>query len=182
MRKLALDGAPAGSVFGADVSQGLIDCGYEYFNDGGGAPRFMFFVGDILNTDDPVYATVVGQFDVIWMAMVLHLWDYKTQLSASITAIKLLKPVAGSMVVGWQLGATPAVEVKRNLPEGRKDHLTAYRHDEKSFEKMWTEVGEATGTRWKVEAKNRDFGDGKNDSAPSGGSKTAVITFTVTRL
>jgi SAM-dependent methyltransferase len=183
MRKLALDGAPPGTVFGADVSQGLIDCGYEYFNDSGGAPKFMFFVGDILNPEDPVYATVVGQFDIIWMAMVLHLWDYKTQLSASISTVKLLKPVPGSMVVGWQIGAKPAVEITRNLQEERKQHSTMFRHDEKSFEKMWDEVGEATGTRWKVEAEVLGFGKPKkDDGAVVGGSRIEFIRFTVTRL
>jgi SAM-dependent methyltransferase len=183
MRKLALDGAPTGSVYGADVSQDLIDCGYEYFNDGGGAPRFVFFVGDILNPEDPVYATVEGQFDIIWMAMVLHLWDYKTQLSASIATVKLLKPVPGSMVIGWQLGATPAVEITRNLQEERKDHSIMYRHDEKSFEKMWREVGDATGTQWKVKAMNRDLiNPSRTDKVPNGGSDAQVITFTVTRI
>jgi SAM-dependent methyltransferase len=180
MRKLALDGAPAGSVFGADVSQDLIECGYEYFNDGGGAPRFMFFVGDILNPDDPVYATVAGQFDIIWTALVFHLWDYKTQLKASIATSKLLNPIPGSMLVGWQIGATPAVEVTRTLQEERKEHQTMFRHDEKSFAKMWEEVGKATETEWKVEAEHKE--PKWSNGVPVNGSRPGIITFTVTRL
>jgi SAM-dependent methyltransferase len=185
MRKLALDGAPTGTVYGADVSQDLITCGYEYFRDGGGEPKFMFFTGDILNLDDPVFATIEGQFDIIWTAMVYHLWDYKTQLTASIATVKLLKPVPGSVLVGWQLGATPAVEVARNLTDDRKDHRTMYRHDEKSFERLWGEVGEATGTRWNVVAKNWVWPSGKpkwGDGVAVNGSRGDIISFTVTRI
>ena len=181
MRKLALDGAPAGSVFGADVSQDLVDCGYEYFRDGGGTPKFMFFIGDILNPEDPVYATIEGQFDIVWTAMVYHLWDYKTQLAASITTVKLLKPVPGSILMGWQLGATPAVEVARNLTEERKEHRTMYRHDGTSFKRLWEEVGEATGTKWKVDASNWVFPN-NGDRISVNGSRADVITFSVTRL
>lgn len=35
--------------------------------------------------------------------------------------------------------------------------LPLWRHDEKTFAKLWDEVGRATGTKWEVEAWLRTF-------------------------
>jgi len=36
--------------------------------------------------------------------------------------------------------------------KGMKDGASQYRHDVKTMEEFWSEVGEATQTTWKVEA------------------------------
>lgn len=182
MRKLVLDGAPPESIFGADLSQDLIDCGYDYFRDGASA-KLTFFVGDILEEASPAYKHAEGQFDMIWTAMFFHLWNYSNQLRASIAVVKLLRPVAGSVLVGCQLGATPAVEISRNLVAQRAEHSTMFRHDATSFTKMWEEVGRETGTKWKVDANNVQPEWMKNgDGLSTSDSRPDIITFTVTRL
>jgi hypothetical protein len=61
--------------------------------------------------------------------------------------VKLLRDREGSMVVERQGG---------NLVSGEHEHRrggTVLRHNGESFKKMWEVVGEATGTKWRVEVE-----------------------------
>jgi SAM-dependent methyltransferase len=190
MRKLVLDGAPRESVFGADVSEELVKCGTEYFRDGD--TPFMCFIGDILaqKEDAPNSLDMAkGQFDIVYASMFYHLWSYPTQLRASIATVTLLKPQSGSVICGWQLGASPAVEIQRNLEESRKEHTTMFRHDEGSFRELWEEVGRETASKWKVDVdfkappwtKSDGVEEGKS-GGDTGESRNGVVVFSVTRL
>ena len=118
LRKLNLDGAPAGNITGADVSRELIDCGYEYFRDRDRLDA-KFIVGDILDSRSEGFVKARGSFDAVYAAMVYHLWDWENQLKASIETVKLLKPCKDSVLFGWQLGSTPASAVERRLEDSR---------------------------------------------------------------
>lgn len=71
-------------------------------------------------------------------------------MAACKALVKFSKP--NSVVVGNQMGnTTPQDFSLPALP------LPLWRHDEKTFAKMWAEVGLATGTKWEVEAWMRTF-------------------------
>lgn len=63
--------------------------------------------------------------------------------------VKTLKPVKGSMVVGRQRGNLNPAEYKDRTDQGG----TMFRHNEKSWKKMWKQVGESTGTVWDVSVR-----------------------------
>ena len=80
------------------------------------------------------------------------------------------------MVLGRQVGYVVARE---------KEHRTNYRekifrHNEESFRRMWEEVGEKTGTRWKVEVELKEVEDGRSFNAPRD-PDTRRLRFTVFR-
>ena len=63
--------------------------------------------------------------------------------------VKLLREKKGAVVLGRQAG---------NVLAGEKVHRTnqagsMFQHNKESFRKMWVEVGEATGTKWRVDVE-----------------------------
>jgi len=184
IRKLVFDGAPAANITGADLSQTLIDCGFEYFRDRDTLGS-KFVIGDILNNESAAFVEAKGSFDIIFAAMVYHLWGWKDQVRACIETTKLLKPNTDSMIFGWQLGATPAGEVERELDNSRKHHRTMYQHDEETFKKLWEEVGTETGVNWNVQVKTTAISQLKARQGvlpTKDGSVLTAISFTVTRV
>jgi SAM-dependent methyltransferase len=147
------DGAPSGNISGADISEDFISYGYEYFRDQQSL-KTKFIFGDVLDPASPAYLEAEGSFDIIFASMFYHLWGWNDHIKTLIRTIKLLKPVPGSMLFGWQMGGSPAVEINRGLYQGRLDqHKLMYLHDEESWKKMWKEVEAQTGTKWDVQAK-----------------------------
>lgn len=156
LRQLILDGAQPEQLTGADLNKGLVQCGYDYFRDESRL-KSPFIIGDVFNADGDIGQSAQGKFDIIWAAMFYHLWDWDGQLEAFIATTKLLKPKPGSMLVGWQIGASPAREFDREVAvTGQKDvkHRVMYQHDAKSMKKMWEKISEETGVKWKVDVTN----------------------------
>ncbi len=191
IRQLTHDGAPPASLAGADLSAGLIECGYDYFLD---RERLTspFIVGDILDDADDDGAAAAdgfcaahrGRYDVVWAATFFHLWDWATQRRAMAAAARLLKPAPGSAIIGWQIGASPARELVRSRAGGAESSLlpaSVYQHDEASLARMWEEIGASTGTRWRVDATNDVPAWLKSASAVMGGQRQR-ITFTIERM
>jgi hypothetical protein len=103
-----------------------------------------------------------GKIDIVYAGSFLHLFDYAGQFKVCERVVRLLKPVKGSVMLGRQVGYVVA---------GEKVHRTNYRekmfrHNEESFKKMWQEVGEKTGTRWRVEVELKEVED-RGPNAPS---------------
>ncbi|KAF2092408.1 hypothetical protein NA57DRAFT_50389 [Rhizodiscina lignyota] len=181
LRQLALDGVPTSALSGADLSPSLIKCGYEYFRDQD-TLQATFITHDVLNPADEFSKNAQGTFDIVWAALFFHLWGWDQQLEASVAASKLLKPVPGSVLVGWQIGATPAREVIRQSKDsGSELKWVMYQHDEASLTKMWEEVGRRTGTRWKVQAWY-DVPSWLKDAPTFGGEGVGRTTFAIERL
>jgi hypothetical protein len=93
--------------------------------------------------------------DVLYAGSLLHLFDYQGQLKVSEIIIELLKPVKDSAVLGRQVGNVVAGETSRKTADPAKK---MYRHNDESFKKMWRDLGEKTGTKWKVEVVMGDGG------------------------
>lgn len=63
--------------------------------------------------------------------------------------IETLRARKGSVVLGRQVGSVIAGEKVHRTNEAQ----SMFRHNEESFRKMWVEVGEATGSKWRVEVE-----------------------------
>lgn len=68
-------------------------------------------------------------------------------LQAAKRIVSLTQPQPGSMIIGNQMGSVDAGEYPTPTRVGYN-----YRHDVESMERFWKQVGEETGSRWKMES------------------------------
>ena len=153
LRRLVVDGAPSENMYGADMVN-FWDLGYEMFHDRGKfQARFiegdLFSVGEERVAGSRIEEAVGGRMDMVNSSHVLHLFNYPTQLEACKKFTALLKPEPGAMVMGLQIGSIRGYE--RPIGFGSKE--TQYLHTPESFEKMWRQLGEETGTKWHVDCR-----------------------------
>lgn len=156
LRQLAFDGAPARNLIGIDLQQGFLNLGFELFQD-----RDTFtgrlLAGDLLNSADESLEEINGKVDVIHAAALFHLFDWEDQVMLGTRLVKFFKANANAaMVVGRQIGTL--------YPHDRatyKDHGGPgwYRHNLKTWQDLWDEIGEKTGTKWRVSGTIRPFAD-----------------------
>jgi SAM-dependent methyltransferase len=141
---------PPSSIYGADLRPEFFELGYKLFRDVD-TLKAKFLTADIFDTESPL-KDLEGTIDVIYAGSFLHLFNYEQQVKACKRIVKLLREKEGSVLLGRQIG---------NLEAGEKVHKTneaqsMFRHNVKSFKKMWEEVGVMKGTKWKVEVEMLD--------------------------
>ncbi|KIH89578.1 hypothetical protein SPBR_07499 [Sporothrix brasiliensis 5110] len=167
LRQMAHDGVDPHKLSGADLHSEFIDLGYEMFGDGAGesgeagANGFTFVAGDIL-TDRPSPLDALTQsVTMVHAANFFHLFSWDDQVKAAVRIVQFLsdahtssdtstgstdeKPT-GISVFGAQLAHRFPGE-HRIVPHSPR---TRYLHDATTFQKLWDEVGAATGTRWRT--------------------------------
>jgi len=124
-----------------------VDLGYELFNDLATLPASHILKAGLF---DKEVNQLLGMMDVVHAGLFLHLFDWEGQKKACERMVKILKDQKGVMVLGQQLGSLTPQHVQ-------KGPLRMFQHDAASFERMWKEVGEITGTEWKV-TSTLDYG------------------------
>lgn len=145
------DGAPSANLYGAELERQFIDLGYDLFRDRE-TLQTHFVQADILKLDeaDSPLGPLLGSFDVIFLGMVLHVFDWETQRTVLEHCVRLLKPEAGVIILGRAVGdleGTTGGEVW-----GGK----SFRHSDKTFKKLWEEIEERTGVRFDCKASFED--------------------------
>lgn len=174
IRKLVYDGALADRLWGAELLPDFIDLGYDLFNDKDRLGAH-FMTADIFDAKGPL-KQLKNSIDIIHIGLFLHLFDWEGQKTACEVIVKLLKDRIGVLVLGQQVGSlTPG-----QVPKGSGSSM--FKHDAATFEKMWVEVGEATGTKWEVRAR-LDAGLGiEQHKRKWDDPNTRRLTFEVERL
>ncbi|KAK6504506.1 hypothetical protein TWF506_002701 [Arthrobotrys conoides] len=169
LRALVYAGIPSENLFGADLQSGFIDLSYELFKDGE-TLKSTFFKGDIFdfstftpirgNTSDPgLFQKIKGDIDIISARSFLHLFSPEQEFKAACQIVEILKDSPGSIIMGRQVGSfTPGVE---SISLGRRE---VFRHDPQTWEELWNKVGEATNTKWDVQAKLLELSPDVKDS------------------
>jgi SAM-dependent methyltransferase len=147
IRKLVYDGAPAENLYGSDLMQDFLDIGYDLFLDKD-TLNATFIAADIFDPG-PNLKQLNGTIDIVHAASFFHLFGYQQQVVAAKQIVALMKPKAGGVIVGQQIGNVNAGERRRDTDQTK----SRFSHDIKSFAKMWEEVGDETGTKWEVEAR-----------------------------
>jgi hypothetical protein len=169
------DGAPASQLYGAELEAPFIEMGYELFRDRD-TFKAQFMVADIFDmSPERPLGKLEGKMDVVHVGLFLHLFDWPEQVAACERIVKILKQEPGVLVLGQQMGTTTP---------GRVDHghRVLFKHGAETFEKLWAEVGEKTGTQWKVTA-NLDEGLGiKEGKRKWDGGEARRLIFQVERL
>ncbi|CAI7653251.1 unnamed protein product [Penicillium glandicola] len=153
LRFLANQGIPGSQLFGCDIEQVFVDLGYRLFLD---RERLhaTFAIGDLTTVPgqdgtSQLDEKLGGKIDVVFASSLFHLWDYERQLRAAVRLVGLCRSRAGVMITGRQMGSVLAGHYEINAI---KDGAMHYRHNIESMRGFWSDVGEATGTRWEVEA------------------------------
>lgn len=173
LKKRVYDGVPSENVCGADLRSDFFDLGYELFRDKE-TLRSTFLTADVFDPDSAL-GSLDGQIDIVYTGSFFHLFDWDDQVRVATRLVRLLKPRRGSMVMGRQVG---------NLKPGAYPHRTnaggtMWRHDPKTFAKMWEDVGSQTATSWRVNAL---FEDEERFGADWNGPGTRRLRFDVERV
>ncbi|KAF4912204.1 Methyltransferase trt5 [Colletotrichum viniferum] len=153
IRKLVYDGVPSETIVGVEIEKGFIDAGYELFRDKQSL-HTNFVVADVVEDKDGVLETMVCQFDSAHLGMCLHLWDREDQLKALRRIIQLLKSEPGVAILGHTIGHVEGIEVSLGM-----NGKPSLRHNLRTWEALWTDLSETTGSRWKVTAEMYDDDD-----------------------
>jgi hypothetical protein len=146
LRALAADGVPGERLVGVELHGEFHDLGHKLFRDERtlGAMLVAADVFDVLSEGGaPALRPLIAAVDVLQASAFLHLFTWERQVDAGVAIIKLMKDEPGVMVVGTQVGSK-----KPGLYEQGRMYL----HDVGSFEKLWADIGQRTGSQWKVEA------------------------------
>jgi SAM-dependent methyltransferase len=175
IRRLVHDGVPSSHLWGTDLRPEFFELGYKLFQDKD-TLKSNFIAADIFDPSSPL-KDLEGKIDIIYAGSFLHLFNYEQQIAVCKRIVEILRARKGSFVLGRQVG---------NLEAGEKVHRTnaaqsMFRHNEESFKKMWAEVGEATGTKWKVDAKLFEHSEGWGPANASRDQTGRAIRFTVWR-
>jgi hypothetical protein len=149
--------------------------GYELFRDRGSF-KAHFMIADIFDmSEERPLRTLEGKMDILHVGLFLHLFDWPEQVAACERIVSILKQKNGVLVLGQQMGTTIPGQVIHG-------HKILFKHDAGTFEKLWAEVGEKTGTQWKVTA-NLDEGLGiKEGKRKWDGGQARRLIFEVERI
>lgn len=158
------DGVPSENTYGSDLEQEFIDLGYDLFKDKGKI-KTTFLAANVFD-DDSSLTQIYGQMSIVYTGSFFHLFGHEEQFDAAKRVVQLLTPAKGTMIVGRQVGTA---NVGDGDAEGFLGEKGRFRHNPKTWTRFWDEVGEATGTKWKVEAELDPFGIGYggSDSDPT---------------
>lgn len=170
VRQLVADGAPAENITGCDLEPDFIKLGYKLFKDEDKL-QSNFLTADIFD-DQSSLVGLKGQFDMVYAGSFFHLWGLEKQRQVSKRVALLLRPQAGSMILGRQIAAEKAEErLSGTWP--------MFRHNVDSFKQLWKEIGEDMGVSFKVEADLRRLS--RDHFGRETGDDTRRIFFTIRR-
>lgn len=185
LRHLAWSGVDPARLYGADVERPFIEAGFELFRDreaafGRGA---TLVVGDALAPEstggDPALEVLDGKISIVHASAFFHLFTWANQVVAAKRVVRFLREVSvgedgdvgtgagreGAMIFGRQVASTSPREIKGVRGERR------FLHDAASWQRLWDEVGEVTGTRWRTEVEMEGVVEGQTDHLADGSTR-----------
>jgi len=118
-----------------------------------------------------VLRPLLGAVDVLQASAFLHLFTWEKQVEAGRAIVRFMKTEPGAMVVGTQVGSRRP---------GLYEQVRMFLHDVESFGRLWGEIGEATGSEWRVEAVLVEDGREKRPAWDDG--SVGKLNFEVTRV
>ncbi|GAW13796.1 hypothetical protein ANO14919_031860 [Xylariales sp. No.14919] len=146
LRKLAFDGVHSSRLYGTDIEPRFLDMGYDLFRD---RDKFQggFVVGDLLKQEegDDRLGALDRRMTFIHATSFFHLFTWDDQVRAATRMVRFLQPERqDAMIFGRQVGTT----LPRNNGKAGSDKV--YLHNANSWQRLWDEVGERTGTKWRT--------------------------------
>ena len=150
LRKLVFDGCPSDKLYGADLRSDFFGVGYELFLDRDKL-NSRFLQADVFDPASSL-SQLDGKIDIIYAGSFFHLFEWDDQVRVARRLVAVLRAQPGSLILGRQAGnLKPGSFASATTPT-----RTVYRHDVTSFRNMWEQVGQETGTSWRVEGSMED--------------------------
>ncbi|KAI1267976.1 hypothetical protein F5Y18DRAFT_377052 [Xylariaceae sp. FL1019] len=150
LRKLALDGVDSTRLYGTDIEPRFFDVGYDLFMDRESF-QATFIVGDMLKQQQTGgfgsedVEVLDGRMTFVHAHSFFHLFTWDDQVRAAMRIIRFLDEGRDDvMVFGQQVGT---MSPRRN---GKLGSDKVYLHNAETWQLLWDEVGERTGTRWRT--------------------------------
>ncbi|KUJ10089.1 uncharacterized protein LY89DRAFT_597057 [Mollisia scopiformis] len=173
VRQLVFDGAPAQNLAGTDLRPEFVELGYELFRDKETLTS-QFVTGDALDSENKSLEVFDGKFDFVHAASFFHLFGWDDQVTAGVRVVKFLKPGSKAIILGRQVGTRKPVSLEAYRASGER----RYHHNVETFQNMWDEIGEKTGTKWKAtgELFERKVGEEDDDEVRT------ILRFAVFKL
>ncbi|KAF8861917.1 hypothetical protein BDZ45DRAFT_799568 [Acephala macrosclerotiorum] len=188
VRKLIHDGAPASSIYATDLHGKYFTFGYKLFQDEAIIPKDHFIAADILDSNAPGLKPLEGKIDIFNATHLIHVFSISDQKNPLKRFISLLKPQKGVIVIGRITGNLNAgyhelTNAKATVKGGKGE---IWEHNVESFERLWREVGDETGTRWDCRAwfwrfGNHTGGEGRPENWHRK-REHGIVTFIITKL
>lgn len=156
------------SLYASDVRREMWDMGCELFRDKNGSgkqqPVAKFLCADARRVrldgrpgasfgEEGRLEEIRGRVDVVMMSQVLDLFFWHDQLAIGWTIVELSH--VGTKVIGCTFGVEKGVAGEFHR-EGDLGFPRMY-HDMHSFGSLWWDIGQNTGTSWKVEVEEVEF-------------------------
>ncbi|RYP42603.1 hypothetical protein DL767_000127 [Monosporascus sp. MG133] len=152
LRQLAFEGVDSSRLYGIDSEPRFISAGYELFRDRD-TLKATLVAGDVLASGekgegDDASRLLNGKMTIIHAMSFFHLFSWQAQVRAAMRMINFLKPDdADVMIFGRHVGTTDPLDVEGR--QGRQRYL----HNAETWQDLWDQVGELTGTRWRTEVE-----------------------------
>lgn len=145
IRTLAHEGVPLSSLYGADILPSFEAAGHALFKDSDRLGPSHFITGDVFFDSDDL-ARTRGTWDIIHIAMFLHVFSFMDQEVACRNILKLLKPTPQATVIGTQTGSLDAGEMVLKPPLCEPgEHKTVFRQNKETLKEMWETAAKAEG-------------------------------------
>jgi len=98
----------------------------------------------MMDEADEALERVDGRVSIIHASNFWHLFSWPQQLAMAMRLVKFFRVgEKRAMIYGRQVGTAKAANQSKSGG--------SYLHDQKSFQRLWDEVGAVTGTTWRVE-------------------------------
>ncbi|KAK1991251.1 methyltransferase domain-containing protein [Colletotrichum falcatum] len=179
LRRLVHDGVDSAKTVAVELEAGYVEAGYELFRDRG-TLRTRFVIADLLEDGGAgELAGLEGSFDTAHMGLCLHLWNRDEQLAALRRVVRMMRRKPGAVIVGTAVGHVDGIE---QPAIGNKPTL---RHNVETWEKLWADVSEQTGTRWALQTDmTQDLGERRDWRKKPGwwGDHMRFLVFQATRI
>jgi hypothetical protein len=147
LRTLAFDGAALAGLYGADALPAFEAAGHGLFRDQDRFDPSHFITGDIFSDTDDL-ARTRGSWDLIHIAMFLHLFSIENQEKACENMLRLLKKAPHATIFGTQTGTLDAGELVLRPPMCEPgEHKTVFRHSKGTMKDMWERVARSAGIK-----------------------------------
>ncbi|KAL8759411.1 MAG: hypothetical protein Q9199_000780 [Rusavskia elegans] len=177
LRFLAADGVPTVNMYASDIVSAFWDLSFDLFRD---KPFFNahFIEADILDAESPL-KELKGEVGILLANQVFHLFNRERQVAMAKSLVYL--GTMDAWIVGWQVGSSRGrplpVATQTGGHSGSAGSDTKLFHNDQTWQELWQQVGEETGTKWSVETSMQpleEWGYEKEDTAWMGPGATAL--------
>ena len=142
LRLFASEGTSTKSMYASVLVGDLWDLGHDLFGDKE-RMKAQFIQADIFDDSSRLFE-LNGKINIILACQFIHLFDMQGQVTVMKKIVGFTNG-PGAVVVGYQRGRE--VAMKKAMSWGEM-----FIHDIQTFQKIWENVGNETGTKWKVDA------------------------------